>query len=86
MRRFTQITTLAAAIAAASAPCVSQGKSSVETFFQQNVGLNQDQITAIRNGQAVAKALPSRKRDEVFLFDAVYVHAAPEAYAQYARL
>ena len=85
MRRFIQITTLLAAVAAASAPGVSLRNSNVETFFQQNVGFNQDQIAAIRNGQAVAKALPSRTPDEVFLIGAIYIHAAPESYLRFAH-
>jgi len=63
----------------------SQTKPEVETFFEQKIGLSQDQVTAIRNGQPVAKALPSRTPDEVFLFGAVYIHAAPESYIKFAR-
>jgi hypothetical protein len=33
----------------------------------------------------VTKALPSRTPDEVFLFGAVYIHAAPDAYLRFAR-
>jgi hypothetical protein len=36
-------------------------------------------------GQAVAKALPYRTPAEVFLFGAVYIHAAPESYLRFAR-
>lgn len=85
MRTLIQITALLGAIAAASVPWVSQWNPKVETFFQQNIGLTQDQITAIRNGKPVAKALPSRKPDEVFLFGAVHIQASPEAYISYAR-
>ena len=63
----------------------SQSNPDLESFFRQNIGLNQDQITAIRSGQAVAKPLPPRNPEEVLLFGAVYIHAAPEAYFQYAR-
>ena len=44
----------------------------------------QDQIAAIRNGQPVTKELPSRTPAEVFLFGAVYIHAAPEKYVRFA--
>ena len=54
-------------------------------YFSQNIGLSQSQIAAIRNGQPVTKALPSRTPDEVFLFGAVYIHAAPEKYVQFAH-
>ncbi len=72
-------------VAAMSLPGFSQSNSQLPTFLQQDIGLNQDQIAAIRNGQPVTKALPSRKPDEVFLFGAVYIHAAPEAYLRFAR-
>jgi hypothetical protein len=63
----------------------SQSNPDLQAFFRQNVGLNEDQIAAIRNGQAVAKAVPSRTPAEIFLFGAVYIHAAPEAYILFAH-
>ena len=63
----------------------SQSNPNLQAFFRQSVGLNEDQIAAIRNGQAVAKATPSRTPDEIFLFGAVYIHAAPEAYVSFAN-
>ena len=72
-------------ILAAALPCFSQSNPDLQTFFQQNVGLSQDQIAAIRNGQPVTKTLPSRTPAEVFLFGAIYIHAAPESYIQFAR-
>jgi hypothetical protein len=54
-------------------------------FFQDSVDLTPDQIAAIRSGQPVAKALPSRKPAEVFLFGAVYIHATPESYMKFAQ-
>ena len=54
-------------------------------YFQQNIGLSEQQIASIRAGQPVTKALPSRTPDEVFLFGAVYVHAAPEKYVEFAH-
>ena len=63
----------------------SQSNPDLQAFFRQSVGLNEDQIAAIRNGQAVAKAVPSRSPAEIFLFGAVYIHAAPEAYALFAH-
>ena len=63
----------------------SQSNPHLQVFFQQSVGLNEDQIAAIRNGQAVAKAVPSRTPAEIFLFGAVYIHAAPEAYVLFAH-
>jgi hypothetical protein len=71
--------------AATALPGPSQSNPDIETFFRQNVGLSDDQIAAIRSGQPVAKTLPSRTPAEVLLFGAVYIHAAPETYFQYAR-
>ena len=71
--------------AATPRPGFSQSNPHLQTFFQQIVGLNQDQIAAIRKGQAVAKAVPSRAAAEIFLFGAVYIHADPEAYVLFAH-
>jgi hypothetical protein len=51
---------LLALIAAAGLPGSAQSNPRLQTFFRQDLGLNQDQIAAIRNGQAVAKTMPSR--------------------------
>src|SRR5271157_2349440 len=62
----------------------SQSNPDLQTYFQQDIGLSADQIAAIRGGHPVAKALPSRTPAEVFLFGAVYIHAAPEKYLRFA--
>jgi hypothetical protein len=72
-------------IAVVPRPAISQSDPNLETFFRENIGLSQDQIDAIRSGQPVVKPLPPRQPDEVLLFGAVYLHAAPETYFQYAR-
>ncbi len=69
----------------ATLPGYSQSNPDLQTFFRQDIGLSQDQIAAIRNGQPVTKNLTSRTPAEVFLFGAVYIHAAPESYVQFAR-
>lgn len=79
------IAALLAVIAAAILPGFSQSNPDLQTFFRQNIGLNQDEIAAIRNGQPVTKTLPSRTPAEVFLFGAVYIHAAPESYVKFAH-
>lgn len=71
------------AMAATAAFC--QSNRGLQTFFKQDIALTKDQIAAIRSGQPVAKALPSRTASEVFLFGAIYIHAAPESYVQFAR-
>jgi hypothetical protein len=66
-------------------PGFSQSNPDLQTFFRQDIGLSPDQIAAIRNGQPVTKNVPSRTPAEVFLFGAVYIHATPESYLQFAR-
>ena len=53
-------------------------------FFRQYVGLNDDQIAAIKEGKAVAKIVDSHTADEVFVFGAVYIEATPESYLRLA--
>ena len=53
-------------------------------FFHDYVGLKADQITAIRNGKAMAKVVESRTPDEVFVFGSVYVQSTPEKYLKFA--
>ena len=60
-------------IAANSDTVLAQQSPDLDKYFSQNIGLNQSQIAAIRNGQPVTKALPSRTPDEVFLFGAIYL-------------
>jgi len=66
-------------------PGASQANPALEGFFRENIGLTADQISTIRSGQPVAKALPSREPSEVFLFGAVFIHAAPESYVKFAH-
>jgi hypothetical protein len=82
---FVLTVALVVVIAAAPLPTFSQSNPDVQTFFRQSIGLSQDQIAAIRSGQPVTKDLPSRTPAEVFLFGAVYIHAAPESYVQFAH-
>jgi hypothetical protein len=72
-------------IAAAALPSSPQSNPDLQTFFRQDIGLSQDQINAIRSGQPVAKTMPPRTPAEVFLFGAIYIHAAPESYVQLAH-
>ena len=51
----------------------AQGPDEPYRFFREFVGLNEDQIGAIRSGKAVAKVVESRTPDEVFVFGSVYV-------------
>jgi len=62
----------------------AQPNSEPDRYFRQGVGLDQAQIAAIRGGQAVSVKLKSRIPDEVFVFGAVFVKAAPESYVKLA--
>jgi hypothetical protein len=84
MRNLLMVVVLFVLIAGATLPCRSQTTSELNTYFQQNVGLSQDQIAAIRGGQAVTKIAKSRIPDEIFVFGAVYVKAPPERYLKLA--
>jgi hypothetical protein len=53
-------------------------------FFRDYVGLHEDQISAIRDGKAVAKVLESSSPDEVFVFGSVYVQSTPKKYLKLA--
>jgi hypothetical protein len=53
-------------------------------FFREFVGLNEEQIAAIRSGKAVAKVIESPTPDEVYVFGSVYVQATPERYLKLA--
>src|ERR1700689_5211206 len=53
-------------------------------FFREYVGLNDDQIAAIRGGKAIARILDSRTPDEVYVFGAVHVQSTPEDYLRLA--
>lgn len=83
-RSVVEVAALVILLAGAALHCGAQTKSALDTYFQQYVGLTQDQITAIRGGQPVAKNLESRIPDEIFVFGAVYVNAAPESYFKLA--
>ena len=85
IRKVTLAAALLVLIAVAAVSGISQPNPDLQTFFRQNIGLSEDQIAAIRSGQAVTTALPPRTPAEVLLFGAVYIHAAPEAYFQFAR-
>jgi len=85
MRKIMLAGTLVVLLAAATLPGFARSNPDLQTFFQENIGLSEEQIAAIRNGEPVAKALPPRTPAEVLLFGAVYIHAAPETFFQSAR-
>ncbi len=85
MRRIIEIALLFGVIAIAALSCFSQTNPDLQTYFRDYIGLTDGQISTIRNGQVVAKSLRSRTSDEIFVFGAVYIHAAPESYVKFSR-
>jgi len=67
-----------------AAGCVAQTNSELTDYFQQYVGLSQDQVAEIRGGHAVSKNLTSRIPDEIFVWGAVFVKSTPESYFKLA--
>lgn len=62
---------------------VAQTTRDLKSFFREDVGLTDEQIANIRGGKPVVKVMPARTPDEVFLFGAVYIQAAPESYVAF---
>jgi hypothetical protein len=67
-----------------AATAQSQTTIDVQDYFSRSIGLTQDEIAAIRNGQPVAKAMSTRSPSEVFVFGAVYINSFPESYLNFA--
>jgi hypothetical protein len=84
MRCAMRIAVLLTLIAGATAFSAAQASVEMQNYFKETGGLTQDQITAIRNGQPVAKTLTSRTPAEIFVLGAVYVNAPPESYVKFA--
>jgi len=82
-RNLTRVAVLVLVVGAA-VRCSAQPNSQLNRYFHQYVGLSQDQVAAIRGGQAVSVKLPSRIPDEVFVFGAVFVKGSPDSYAKLA--
>lgn len=76
---------VSAAVLLISVAASGQPNPDLQTYFRQNIGLNDNEIASIQDGQPVTKALPSRSPAEVFLFGAVSIHAAPKSYKKFAH-
>jgi hypothetical protein len=85
MRGRLQIIVLVISISAIAWVVFSQTNPDLRTYFKEYIGLSDDQIASIRNGQPVTKNMPSRTPDEVFIFGAVYIKAKPEDYLKFSR-
>jgi hypothetical protein len=64
---------------------LSQNNPDLRTYFKDYIGLSDDQIAAMRGGEAVTKTLQSRIPDEIFVFGAVYIKARAEDYLKLSR-
>ena len=56
----------------------------LDKFLGESVGLNNVQIDSVHRGKAIATVLDSPAADQVFVFGAVYIKAAPESYLRLA--
>ena len=83
IRNVTRVAVLVLAVGAA-VRCSAQTGSELNRYFLQYVGLSQDQVAAIRAGQAVSMKMKSRIPDEIFVFGAVFLRAAPDSYVKLA--
>ncbi|HUK30918.1 MAG TPA: hypothetical protein VLV89_07380 [Candidatus Acidoferrum sp.] len=63
----------------------TQPATDLPTFFKNTVGLTAAQISSIQSGKAVAVALNTPTPEEIYLFGAVYINAAPETYLAFSR-
>jgi hypothetical protein len=85
MRGMMQTAVLFTFLFSPLSPSVGQTNPNLQTYFKDYIGLNDEQIAAIRGGQAFAKNLHSRMADEIFVFGAVYINATPESYLPFAQ-
>jgi len=84
MRNLVVAVVLVVLIAGAAASSRAQSNAGLVNYLQQDVKLSQDQMAALRKGEAVAKNLDSRGPSEVIFFGVVYVNATPESYVKLA--
>ncbi len=82
MRSAVPALCLMVSLAAVVPSAYAESNPRLQTFFEQNVGLSQDQIDDIRHGIPVVKTFPPRSPTEIFLFGAIYIHATPESFLQ----
>jgi len=85
MSRYLRTAVLLAFIGAVASLSFSQANPDLRTYFKEYIGLSDDQIAAIHNGDAVTKKLQSRTPDEIFVFGAVYIKAEADSYLRFSR-
>src|SRR5579864_7586138 len=62
---------------------VSQPNDKLQALFRHDMGLSDAEIADIRSGKAVARIMPPRTAQDVFLFGAIYIRGAPERYVEF---
>jgi hypothetical protein len=72
-------------IAGLASVSLSQANPDLRTYFKDYIGLTDDQIASIRNGEAVTRNMQSRTADEIFVFGAVYIKAEADSYVKLSR-
>ena len=72
--RFSRVLLFALLLSLVRLPASHAQNDEPFTLFRDYIGLNEDQIKAIRNGKAVAKVIESRTPDEVFVFGLSLIH------------
>jgi hypothetical protein len=60
----------------------SQTPQYLSTFFKQKIGLNDQEILQIDQGEAVAKVLDSPKPSQVFIFGAISIKGRPDSFVR----
>jgi len=85
MRKIWLIAAFLLVICGIPAPSASQANPELHVYFKEYIGLSDDEIAAIRGGQAIAKTLHSRTPAEIFVFGAVHIDGRPESYLKLAR-
>jgi hypothetical protein len=76
--------TLASVLLAGTLLSAGHPQSELRTFFTEQMGLSDEQITTLASGGAVVKVLPSERPEEIVVFGVVFVNTAPEEYAELA--
>jgi hypothetical protein len=83
MRTLVSVGLLAIMLAGSDSAC-PQSNPDLQQFLQADVGFTPEQIQDIQKGHAIAKVMPSRIPDEVFLFGAIYIRATPDSYLKFS--
>lgn len=82
-RCFAIILACLSIVHALSHPGTCQTSAELESYFTQSIGLKPDQVDDIRKGNPIVKVMKSRIPDDIIVFGAVHINAAPESYIDF---